>query len=383
MRNRRYCFGERDRSGHRLRARTELRRPVATLAAMASLKVLVFRWAGRLARRLVSTRIGQAFTSSVSAQGLPELGEFVADDGTRHVRFDGYRDRVVPRWRAMVEATESGPPTLDEAAARAATQDIADASLLLESHGVSFHDLRVLEVGCHGGLHAYAMADAGAASVLAIDVPEYGVRQVVGDDGSRDRLDAQSSTLSELRRVNAAGFQRSERVRFLDLDIVDVTEVGAYDLVFSWETFEHLIDPRAAFTAMAGALAAGGWAFHAYNPFFAHNGGHSLATLDFPYGHAVLSDAEFARYVEEYRATEASRAIAFHTSSLNRMTQSQFREHAAATGFDIVEFLPWMTRKNLVAVDAKTVQQARKLHPSAVVADLAAAEVWVLLRKWG
>ncbi|MBT8208051.1 MAG: methyltransferase domain-containing protein [Acidimicrobiia bacterium] len=348
---------------------------------MASLKVLVLRWVGRLARRLVSTRFGQALTASVSAQGLPELGEFVTDDGTRHVRFDGYRDRVVPRWRAMVESTESGPPSFDEAAASAAKRDIADVSLLLESHGASLTGLRVLEVGCHGGLHAFAMADAGAASVLAIDVPEYGVRQAVGEDGSSDRLQAQSSTLSELRRVNAAEFRRSDTVHFLDLDVVEVTEEAAYDFVFSWETFEHLIDPRGALTAMARALVVGGHAFHAYNPFFAHNGGHSLATLDFPYGHVVLSDSEFARYVEEFRPSEASRAVAFHRSSLNRMTQSQFREQAAATGFDIVEFLPWMTRKNLAAVDPQTVQRAQKLHPSVVVADLAAAEVWVLLRK--
>ena len=48
-----------------------------------------------------------------------------------------------------------------------------------------------------------------------------------------------------------------------------------------------------------------GIVFNKYNPFFCQGGGHSLCSLDFPWGHVRLTPIEFDRYMEEYRRKSA------------------------------------------------------------------------------
>ena len=56
------------------------------------------------------------------------------------------------------------------------------------------------------------------------------------------------------------------------------------------------------------------------NPFFSFNGGHSLCTLDFMWGHVRLSETEFERYLIQFRPKENKVAMKFYRNNLNRMT---------------------------------------------------------------
>jgi ubiquinone/menaquinone biosynthesis C-methylase UbiE len=76
---------------------------------------------------------------------------------------------------------------------------------------------------------------------------------------------------------------------------------GSFDLVVSQTVLEHVHDIGAAFREIARVLVPGGLAYHEVEPWFAPRGGHSLCTLDFPWGHVRTTEAEFARYVETFR----------------------------------------------------------------------------------
>ena len=132
----------------------------------------------------------------------------------------------------------------------------------------------------------------------------------------------EQARLADLRALarTAAG-PDAGTVEFVEDDITaSALEPGSLDAVVSFEVVEHVADPAAAFAAIARLLRPGGITYHDYNPFFAINGGHSLGTLDLPWGQARLDDADLERYVREIRPAEADRALGFVRESLNRLT---------------------------------------------------------------
>jgi ubiquinone/menaquinone biosynthesis C-methylase UbiE len=144
---------------------------------------------------------------------------------------------------------------------------------------------------------------------------------------------------------------------------------------------EHVTDPAAAFAEIYRMLRPGGVVFHEYNPFFSIDGGHSLCTLDFLWGHARLSDEDFLRYLDENRPGEKALALSFYRNNLNRMTLSGLDQYITEAGFSMLSVLPWPRRKYLHLLDRSTLAQCVRVYPAATVTDLISPVVWVLLQK--
>lgn len=307
---------------------------------------------------------------------------FKDSNGYAHRLHAGFRDEVVPSWRAMFdndfETLEASPSVVENA-----REAVAQAKVFVESHGILVKGARALEVGCYGGAHALALAEAGAASVQGIDIPEYDLREVPDVEIDDDSLTAQSNKLTRLRSQYAAlyGSDLAERVSYRDMDVDALDEKEGFDLVVSWQTLEHLTDPARAFENMYAALEPGGACFHEYNPFFCMTGGHSLCTLDFPYGQARLSQDDFMRYIEEIRPAEKELAHRFYLESLNRMHIADLRMYAAEVGFEITSVVPWTNRKDLLAITPECLSQVKTNYPGTTSVDLCSRSVWVLLRK--
>lgn len=100
----------------------------------------------------------------------------------------------------------------------------------------TFAGKRVLDVGCGMGRNPHWFAEAGAASVLAIDV----------DDGS---LDAARRNLASRANV------RVEKRSVYDLD---PAEVGRFDRVTCIGVLHHLADPPGALQRMWACVEPGG-----------------------------------------------------------------------------------------------------------------------------
>ncbi len=132
---------------------------------------------------------------------------------------------------------------------------------------------------------------------------------------------------------------------------------------------------------MRRLLRPGGLAYHVYNPFLSVSGGHSLCTLDFPWGHGRLDRADFERYLVERRPDDADQALRFYLENLNRMTMADLRSGIESAGLDLVALLPWLDRSLLASFEPDYLQQVQRAYPSAVLSDLLATFVTVVARR--
>ena len=130
-------------------------------------------------------------------------------------------------------------------------------------------------------------------------------------------------------------------VSFIEDDICNSRiESSSKDLIVSWDTLEHLNNPQKAFEEIFRILKPGGYTFHEYNPFFSFNGGHSLCTLDFMWGHVRLSSADFQNYLKQFRPYEYDLAMRFYEKNLNRMTSNQIKDFNGKKLPSIIEYVP-------------------------------------------
>jgi 2-polyprenyl-3-methyl-5-hydroxy-6-metoxy-1,4-benzoquinol methylase len=304
--------------------------------------------------------------------------------GNEFERLRGYRDLVKPEWRTMFQP----PPDIASIKLNVdgALKQVREMNEFLNKFGFDVAGKDVLEVGCHDGRAAFALASLKAGHVDAIDIPVYGVLSEEAGEPDLQSLANQSMRLQELRTRCAKSFLDvtvSDRVDFFDLDVIDLSKEDAYDLIVSWETLEHIVDPGKAMRIMFRALRPGGFCFHEYNPFYSLEGGHSLCTLDFPYGHARLSSDDFERYVKTYRPEELGVAMNFYNHCLNRMTISDLRRHCTDAGFEMLGLFTWLEKGDLAAIDQNTIMQCKTHKANVTINDLLSSRIWILLRKPG
>ena len=90
-------------------------------------------------------------------------------------------------------------------------------------------------------------------------------------------------------------------------------------------------------------LKPGGYSFHEYNPFFSFNGGHSLCTLDFMWGHVRLSSIDFPKYLKQFRPFEYDLAMRFYKENLNRMRDkiNQDNQLVLKHRYENIDFTQW------------------------------------------
>jgi SAM-dependent methyltransferase len=167
----------------------------------------------------------------------------------------------------------------------------------LQTHSLSFVIKKILEIGAYDGSSAYAFASFGAKGLLATDdMAAYYVNQTPGGIVSNAAIAEKNIELKKIRDAYSKLINQEEisKVSFIEDNItVSSVESESMDVKVSWEVLEHITSPNYAFKEMSRILKPGGFAFHQYNPFFSVDGGHSLCTLDFSWGHARLTDECF------------------------------------------------------------------------------------------
>jgi 2-polyprenyl-3-methyl-5-hydroxy-6-metoxy-1,4-benzoquinol methylase len=348
---------------------------------------IVRRSLRRMAKRVQSSHlIRDLLRDQPAARELAAYidSPFVDSQGNEHVRLKGYRETVVPQWRNMFG---EGPPLAGaEADADSARRDVQELEVILQRLGTSLIGARILDVGCAKGRHACALMERGAAAVDGIDVADYSIRQNKGLAETPNSFSLQSARMAESRSATIKLFEKrtpsiGEKIQFFEQDVCSLDVQNEYDLIVSWETLEHIANPQTAIRNMWRALKPEGICFHHYNPFFCVEGGHSLCTLDFPWGHARLSDADFGNYIETFRPEEYIVSLPFFTKSLNRMTLAEAQEYVLGAGFEILAFCPWPSAKDLEEISPDILSQCKRLYPSVTIQDLISRVVWLSLRK--
>jgi len=304
-----------------------------------------------------------------------EFAKFVTEDGHEAGLYTSIRDKIKPGWESFYDLTECDNAMLftDRDNIMTRKKSVEVAILLLKNHNIDWKDKDILEIGCYDGLQSYVAACYKPKSVLGIDVNEYGVRQSMNMDADMNR-----KWIRRMRRMTKAQFPENVG-RLVSFDEVDATKMDydeEFDIIFSFDTLEHLIPPKDAFKCMYRALKKGGGMFHSYNPFFALNGGHSPCTLDFLWGHCSLSEKDVEKYINIFRAGEAKTAIPFFKESLNRMTLKDMEDYCKEIGFRILymnlisDFFRNKEEETKIHIEKDYLPFVVKHYPSATVRDL-------------
>jgi len=318
------------------------------------------------------------------------FGTFKDSFGNSFKLLSGLRDRIKPAWRMMINPsyTEIKIPPLNIMKSRINSQISALTRIenFLQTQSLSFVDKEILEIGTYDGSSAYAFATFGAKKVIATDMAAYYINQTPGGIVSQSAITKKNKELDQIRTAysNLINPKDSKKVSFIEDDITTSSVASAsVDVVVSWEVLEHITSPNDAFKEMARILKPGGFAFHEYNPFFSVDGGHSLCTLDFPWGHARLNDQDFEKYLDEFRPDEKEVSLSFFKNNLNRMTMAQLKTGLRKNGLEPISIIPWYSKDDQAALTNNMLEQCKNIHPTAEHVDLVAPIVWVLCEKKG
>lgn len=121
-----------------------------------------------------------------------------------------------------------------------------------------------------------------------------------------------------------------------DLGSQDAFPEGPFDLVFSYNAFEHFPDPSVALGLMVRATKPGGCLFFEFGPLFAGPWGlHAYRMLRMPYPQFLFSEAFWKAKIQVLGVQDLGQSLD-DLQPLNRWTVRQFEALWAASGCEIV-----------------------------------------------
>ena len=185
-----------------------------------------------------------------------------------------------------------------------------------EGHLPVSRRLRYLDMGCGSGELTLGLARAGMANIVGVDfLPRF----------------------IEAARANARAAGMEDRVRFISADLRTWNPPSKFDVVFSFDAFEHIGNPRAFLHRMQDFLAPGGIAVVSFGPLFHSPFGDHMSEffrVPIPWRGALFSDEAVLRLRREfYRPTDPARSLNEIAGGLNQMKYSDFLRDAEAAGW--------------------------------------------------
>jgi SAM-dependent methyltransferase len=246
----------------------------------------------------------------------------------------------------------------------------------------------ILEVGCGYGHRAYLMAKYEGTKVHGIDVDDYLVNQSIDlNIWNPKDVDFIHTKIDKVRSEIGGRFPKTiqDKVTFETCGMEKYATPNPHDIIISFDVLEHLTDLPMAFQQMSNSLKTDGIVYHEYNSFFSLNGGHSLCTLDFLYGHCRLSPEDFLRYIRELRPDEEKTAMNFYHKCLNRMTKKDLFELVKNSGFEVLNFSHRsayeITGKIRESLEKEVLPDVVKQYPDCTIEDLTYDSAQIILRK--
>ena len=165
----------------------------------------------------------------------------------------------------------------------------------------------VIDFGCGAGKESIELAQAGARSVIGVDLLTHRFPEAE-------------------RQAREAGV--SDRVRF-----VTAPDMPA-DVVVSLDSFEHFDKPDEILRVMASFLRPGGRVAASFGPTWYHPlGGHFFSV--FPWSHLIFTEKALIRWRSELKSDGATRFSEVE-GGMNQMTIRRFERIVAESPFRIV-----------------------------------------------
>ena len=316
------------------------------------------------------------------------IGYFIDSFGRKHKLIDGLRDKIKPGWEGSLKKKNyENIPSNDNILVQLdhSKSQINKLERLMSIHSIEItKKMDILEIGAANGAATYQIASKEPQSIVGSDIVQYQINQTVTKKKNQQTKEQNIKYINKVRERVGSFFEKKTTgiVSFIEDDICNSKiDSNSKDLILSWDTLEHLDNPQEAFMEMFRILKPGGYTFHEYNPFFSFNGGHSLCTLDFMWGHVRLSSIDFEKYLKQFRPSEYELAMKFYKQNLNRMTTNQLKQYVKKSGFEQVMFFPYIFFENYFELTEKIFADCKKNHPSLELIDLVSPAFYLGLRK--
>jgi SAM-dependent methyltransferase len=176
--------------------------------------------------------------------------------------------------------------------------------------------LRYLDMGCGSGEFTVALARQGVSRITGVDfLPRF----------------------VETARANARAAGLEDRVKFVCHDLRTWEPEEKFDVLLSFDSFEHIDTPRPFMARMADFLNPGGRAVLAFGPMFQSPFGDHMQEffkVQVPWRGVLFSQDAMLRVRREcYRPTDPATRYQDIAGGLNLMRYSEFLDHARATGW--------------------------------------------------
>jgi ubiquinone/menaquinone biosynthesis C-methylase UbiE len=159
----------------------------------------------------------------------------------------------------------------------------------------------------------------------------------------------------------------------------------SFDIVHSTVALEHIARPELAFREAVRVLKPGGIAYFEVGPWFGPDGGHSLCTLDCPWGHVRLNPVQFENYLAAFRPNERTTAISYYRGGFQtpRLTLAETEAMVLDSSFRILE---WYESRHKYAdhyqfLTPELLADCQRLNRFVTVRDLMSSSYTMLLEK--
>jgi SAM-dependent methyltransferase len=193
--------------------------------------------------------------------------------------------------------------------------EVDDFFSSLQTHALVIpRDAMILDVGGGQGMHASRLLPF-SKKMFVVDILNYSALY----DGGFLRL------LKEKHGRNTREFSL-ERVVFLESDAQDLFfRDGLFDVVISVNAFEHIPDPRRAFTEILRVTKPGGIIYLQFDPLWhSPGGGHFSHLVTEPWAHIVYDEREYFQML--YAAGGGEFEMSEHRQAMNRCHLNAFLE---------------------------------------------------------
>jgi SAM-dependent methyltransferase len=173
-----------------------------------------------------------------------------------------------------------------------------------------------LDMGCGTGELTLALAGMGAGRITGVDFLPRSI---------------------ETARVHTARIG-ADNAQFVCADLHEWVPPEKYDVLLSFDAFEHIDEPRVFLRRMKQLAAPDGRAVLSFGPLF-HSplGDHmwGFFRVQVPWRGVLFSEDAILRVRREYfRPTDPARRLSDIAGGLNRMRYSEFIGHVRATGWE-------------------------------------------------
>ena len=160
-----------------------------------------------------------------------------------------------------------------------------------------------------------------------------------------------------------------------------------FNLLFA-KCIDHIHDWESLFLAARNITEVGGTLVIKHNSFFSFNGAHRYASTFIPWGHVILSEKEYAEYVQEFHSERSEEMLDFYYEGLSyeRRSLSRLIEILMNTGWKVLNIEKSQAKRAeqklaLAGGAAELMRNVRKKFPDVALDELLSGRLILVAEK--